>query len=176
MQQAITYASVDPDLYQHMASLGLNELTLIHPDNVQTIYIFLVTCYTWFNPCILRIFSMYISQIAKSMGPSWGPPGSCRPQMVPMMAPWSLLSGYIYHHHATVHGVLVFSLAGGQSWESFPAPCQAKDIIDLYGGRPRISINCTNKIDTGQNGSSSNKRTTSVHSCISCTLWPRYNT
>ena len=28
------------------------------------------------------------------MGPTWGPPGSCRPQMGPMMAPWSLLSGY----------------------------------------------------------------------------------
>ena len=27
------------------------------------------------------------------MGPTWGPPGSCRPQMVPMMAPWTLLLG-----------------------------------------------------------------------------------
>ena len=33
------------------------------------------------------------SQIAKFMGPIWGPPGSCRPQMGPMMAPWTLLSG-----------------------------------------------------------------------------------
>ena len=32
-------------------------------------------------------------QIAKFMGPTWGPPGSCRPQMVPMLAPWTLLSG-----------------------------------------------------------------------------------
>ena len=29
------------------------------------------------------------------MGPTWGPPGSCRPQMGPMLAPWTLLSGYI---------------------------------------------------------------------------------
>ena len=28
------------------------------------------------------------------MGPTWGPPGSCRPQMGPMLAPWTLLSGY----------------------------------------------------------------------------------
>ena len=35
----------------------------------------------------------YTSQIAKSMGPIWGSPGSCRPQMGPMLAPWSLLSG-----------------------------------------------------------------------------------
>ena len=32
-------------------------------------------------------------QIAKFMGPTWGPPGSCRPQMGPMLAPWTLLSG-----------------------------------------------------------------------------------
>ena len=36
-----------------------------------------------------------ISQIAKFMGPTWSPPGSCRPQMGPMLAPWSLLSGMI---------------------------------------------------------------------------------
>ena len=28
------------------------------------------------------------------MGPTWGPPGSCRPQMGPMLAPWTLLSGF----------------------------------------------------------------------------------
>ena len=33
------------------------------------------------------------SQIAKFMGPIWGPLGSCRPQMGPMLAPWTLLSG-----------------------------------------------------------------------------------
>ena len=31
------------------------------------------------------------SQIAKFMGPTWGPPGSFRPQMGPMLAPWTLL-------------------------------------------------------------------------------------
>ena len=33
------------------------------------------------------------SQIIKFMGPTWGPPGSCRPQMDPMLVPWTLLSG-----------------------------------------------------------------------------------
>ena len=33
------------------------------------------------------------SQIAKFMGPTWGPTGSCRPQMSPMLAPWTLLLG-----------------------------------------------------------------------------------
>ena len=35
------------------------------------------------------------SQIAKFMWPTWGPPGSCRPQMGPMLVPWTLLSGII---------------------------------------------------------------------------------
>ena len=35
------------------------------------------------------------SQITKFMGPTWGPPGSCR-QMGPMLAPWTLLLGLIW--------------------------------------------------------------------------------
>ena len=33
-----------------------------------------------------------VSQIAKFMGPTWDSTGSCWPQMVPMLAPWTLLS------------------------------------------------------------------------------------
>ena len=35
------------------------------------------------------------SQIAKFMGPTWGPPGSWRPHMGLMLAPWNLLSGMV---------------------------------------------------------------------------------
>ena len=35
------------------------------------------------------------AQIARFMGPTWGPPGSRRPQMGPMLSPWTLLSGRI---------------------------------------------------------------------------------
>ena len=35
------------------------------------------------------------SQIAMFMGPTCGPSGSCRPQMGPMLAPWTLLSGLV---------------------------------------------------------------------------------
>ena len=35
------------------------------------------------------------------MGPTWGPRGSCRPQMGPMWAPWTLLSGMLWSHHET---------------------------------------------------------------------------
>ena len=46
--------------------------------------------YGYIDP-FTRIFLR--AQIAKSMGPTWGPPGSCRPQMGPMLAQWTLLSG-----------------------------------------------------------------------------------
>ena len=34
-----------------------------------------------------------LPQISKFMGPTWGQHGSCRPQMGPILAPWTLLSG-----------------------------------------------------------------------------------
>ena len=33
--------------------------------------------------------------MARLMGPTWGPPGTCRPQMGPMLDPWTLLSGMV---------------------------------------------------------------------------------
>ena len=42
-----------------------------------------------------RISVQNASQIAKFMGPTWGPPGSCRPQVGPALAPWTFLSGYL---------------------------------------------------------------------------------
>ena len=41
-------------------------------------------------------FALMQSQIAGFMGPTWGPPGSCRPQMGPILAPWTLLLGMGY--------------------------------------------------------------------------------
>ena len=35
------------------------------------------------------------SQIAKFMGPTWVPPGSCRTQMGPMLAPWTCCQGML---------------------------------------------------------------------------------
>ena len=37
------------------------------------------------------------TQIARFMGTTWGPPGSCRPQIGPMLASWTLLSGKYWH-------------------------------------------------------------------------------
>ena len=36
-----------------------------------------------------------LSQIARFMGPTWGPPGPCRPHMGPILAPWTLLSVFV---------------------------------------------------------------------------------
>ena len=41
-----------------------------------------------------------ITHIARFMGPTRGPPGSCRPQMGPMLVPWNLLSRKIWLFHA----------------------------------------------------------------------------
>ena len=38
---------------------------------------------------------MITSQIAKFMWPTWVPHGSCRPQLGPILAPWTLLSGLV---------------------------------------------------------------------------------
>ena len=48
----------------------------------------------WFRFRLLWfIFHWRSTQITKFMGPTRGPPWSCRPQMGPMLAPWTLLSG-----------------------------------------------------------------------------------
>ena len=39
--------------------------------------------------------TLWHSLIGKFMGLTQGPPGSCRPQMGPMVAPWTLLSGTV---------------------------------------------------------------------------------
>ena len=56
--------------------------------------------YTSLFPCHLEPhltdkLCFLTTQIAKFVGTTWGPPGSCRPRMGPMLAPWTLLSGYI---------------------------------------------------------------------------------
>ena len=40
-------------------------------------------------------FKCVLCPDSKVHGPTWGPPGSYRPQMGPMLAPWTLLSGWL---------------------------------------------------------------------------------
>ena len=51
-------------------------------------------CETANSQRMLFIAWKKITQIAKFMGPTWGLPGSCRPQMGPILAPLTLPSGY----------------------------------------------------------------------------------
>ena len=66
----------------------------VGPTHMETLNVVITT------PAHVRILiiaghPLIASQIGKFMGPTWGPPGSCRPQMGPMLAPWSLLSGLV---------------------------------------------------------------------------------
>ena len=53
--------------------------------------------------CGLHIIS--VPQIARFMGPTWGPPESCRPQVGPMLVPWTCyqVCRWMMHHvHMTL--------------------------------------------------------------------------
>ena len=43
----------------------------------------------------IQFLAREASQITKFMGPTWGPHGPYRPQMGPVLAPWTLLSGLL---------------------------------------------------------------------------------
>ena len=43
----------------------------------------------------VALSGLLTSLIAMFMEPTWGPPGSCRPQMDPMLAVWTLLSAVL---------------------------------------------------------------------------------
>ena len=46
--------------------------------------------------------------IARFMGPTWGPSGSGRTQVGPMLAPWTLLSGYTRFHLTSANWNIAF--------------------------------------------------------------------
>ena len=59
-----------------------SDITVMHPRN---------SC--WAPLCTAQL--IVTSPIASFMGPTWGPPGSCRPHVGPTLALWTLLSGTI---------------------------------------------------------------------------------
>ena len=66
---------------------------------VACVYVYAFYCYLslqlWPNAVTntTHTIKFICSLIARFMGPAWCPPGSFRPQMGPMLAPWTLLSG-----------------------------------------------------------------------------------
>ena len=77
------------------------------------------------------------TQIAKLMGPTWGPTGSCRPQMGPMLALWTLLSQYgfswVLHAtswcHKTIEKTKLFSRNLNQFNTTRVNPCIKKNTL-----------------------------------------------
>ena len=72
-------------------------------------------------------------QIARFMGPTWDPHGSCRPQMGPMLAPWTLLSGLLWvmkeHQNPTMATILfnaakyICAILRNKGWRLVINPC-----------------------------------------------------
>ena len=62
-------------------------------------------------------FWLITAQIARFMGPTWGPPESCRPQVGRKLAPWTLLSGK--EHIRVVHH---WPFRKGIHWWSVDSP------------------------------------------------------
>ena len=62
-------------------------------------------------------------QIAKFIGPTWGPPGSCRPQMGPMLAPWTLLSGSSLNLTSELSPGVYFNHPRSRDWHWYFLMC-----------------------------------------------------
>ena len=54
------------------------------------------------------LYRTIYTQIARFMGQTWGPSGSCRSQLGPMLDPWTLLSGLIVSVHWTWQAIIVY--------------------------------------------------------------------
>ena len=70
-------------------------------------------------------------QIARFMWPTWGPPGPCRPQVGPALAPWTLLSG-----------TRLRCLYGVGFLCSFPSQSRRNKTTGLLYGNPISQIRC----------------------------------
>ena len=84
-------------------------------------------------------------QIAKFMGPTWGPPGSCRPQMGPLLAPWILLSGWVIvvkvtavsltagFRRVTANGAYEINLKELDKINQYPNPTNTHSVHNHWG-------------------------------------------
>ena len=66
-----------------LGNLGIKAISLFH------------ACANKFELREIWHFCQYNIQIEKFTWPTWDPPGSYRPQVGPMLATWTLLSGHI---------------------------------------------------------------------------------
>ena len=87
--------------------------------------------------CCLKMSALFVqgticwitTQIARFMGPTWGPPGSCWPHVGPMLVPWILLSGNLWEQNPGYLYRLSFSkLTSGDSKLYLPASADTKKL------------------------------------------------
>ena len=95
----IMFSPVHLSSYQECKTTWYNKihLNVFHTSSTRDLYlnawgIKIWSCLSESTRSIADKISLW-TQIAKYLAPTWGPPGSCRPQMGPMLAPWTLLSG-----------------------------------------------------------------------------------
>ena len=78
--------------------VSTNELKKFHVNPVETCdkkdENLTLTYLSLFTRAQMVLGAPYVAQIARFMGPTWGPSGADRTQMGPMLAKWTLLSGY----------------------------------------------------------------------------------
>ena len=89
------------------------------------------------------------------MGPTWEPPGSYRPQMVPILAPWTLLSGYVYIY-ITFRLLLIWDMTS----------------LWIFSKCKKSSANAWCQKDVSRGGYSSSSRA----GRLGRTLWPQNST
>ena len=70
------------------------------------------TLTVWKKNKYCKFHKKCIFQITQFMRPTWGSPGSCRPQMGPMLAPRTLLSGCFMYSKYVAH-TMVTPASGG---------------------------------------------------------------
>ena len=77
------------------------------------------------------------------MGPTWGHPGSCRPQMGPMLATWTLLSGIVSKWSCATDatGIYLIARATGRYRQSHKklAEWRSGSVSALPCERPRFA-------------------------------------
>ena len=85
---------------------------------------------TSISKCIPRMAPMVRILIARFMGPACGPSGAARTQVGPMLAPWTLLSGYIIVFSKKASQLRVSGLCVGNSPGTGEFPAQMASNAD----------------------------------------------
>ena len=76
---------------------------------------------------------IFTTQIPKFMGPTWGQPRSCRPEMGPMLAPWTLLLGKLHYCDVT-----------WASWHLISPVCQQLAQTFIQANNKKLPTLCIN--------------------------------